>query len=832
MESVKIKVFLGYFMLVVMASLIIWVIFSEILQYSKEKVDFNPGNNKFIYISNILTNLYQSEGLERNYSQSGQIAHYQDYLDMMNTISLQIDTLALMLNDPIQKIHTDSIKKLLKLKQKNLKELSAIKKTNTSSAIFQKGMKKIPSVKDSIGNLSKVYVINVAPIDSIDGKKEKKNLFEKLTNVFKSKKKTKSNFKEIKEAYVKKDSLIDEINAADSISGFIETMMTEIRDEGAELEKLLKQKEREILANDRTISLQLQQMLSDIEKEELKSSFERVQNQQARIGKATEQIILVGLIALVIIISFLVNILKDITKSQRYRQDLEVAKDYTESLLKSKEQFMLSLTHDLKSPLNSIIGFTGFMEEDQAITHRHRKYLQHIHSASAHILKLVNDLLDLARLDTGKLSIDRIPFDFKKLISEMVAGFGPQAQAKKIDLQLKFIQSPSVLYQGDPARITQILSNLISNALNFTDEGSLTVKVSIVDTSENKDQVQVEVIDTGIGISEENIQRIFEEFTRVETTKKQYEGTGLGLTITKKIIDLLQGTLNLKSKPGEGSIFTVSLPLERGEMLSVNVPELGQEKSKQQVLTISGLKIWLIDDDQTLLEMTTILLKSAGAEVHSFYNPLKAVDAFRKGSADLLITDIQMPEMSGIELLNRIQEKNEGPVTSIAVSGQILEKEQSDWFNTYIQKPYQANKLIDVILNLQPEVNVSREFDEVENVIRKGYNLDQITAFTDGDKESLNQILVSFVDTSRQNLKLFKESLKKENTAKIVELSHKMLPIFRQLEVSDIVDLLAQLEQKEFTSLNDKLFLMLSQLTIEKVDAFLLVLVKEENLIV
>ena len=696
MASVKIKVSLGYFTLTILAALMVWVTYSEILQYSTEKVDFNPVNNKFIYINNILTNLYQAEGLERSYVQTRQKAQYQDYLKLMDTINLQIDTLALMVNSPIQQMHTDSIKKLLLVKQHNLRELLAIKKNNLSTARYQQALNKLVVGKDSVAHYMTVYRNVSTNHDTVYVKQKKRKFFERLANVFAAQNKTDSNLRVQTIHSVRVDSLIDPVNPIDTIAGFITGVMTEIRNDSIAIDSRLKQKEQEVLANDRTITLQLRQMLSNIENEELNNSFQKVKAQQSRVEKKTWLIILVGGFALVTIIIFLVNILRDISKSQHYRKSLEEAKAYTELLLKSKEQFMLSLTHDLKSPLSSIIGFTGIMQDDTSVSPRHQKYLQNISKSSAHILNLINGLLDLARLQTGKLTIDCIPFSLKPLMDDIVEGFRPQAIAKNIDLQFQFNIPPTVVYVSDPMRITQVLSNLISNAFKFTETGKISIAVSAIESSEKIDSVQIDVIDTGIGISEENTRRIFEEFARVATTR-QYEGTGLGLTITQKLIHLLKGTINLESKVGEGSHFIIVLPLEKGEQLTIVTPQITVDQTKYAKAEMTGKKVWLIDDDETLLEMTTAILNSAGMEVHAFSDPGIAIRSFEKGCTNLLITDIQMPVINGFEVLKQIQLKNEGQITAIAISGSNMDEKEFAGFSAFIQKPFHPQALIQAI---------------------------------------------------------------------------------------------------------------------------------------
>ena len=828
MDSVKVKVSLGYLTLVILTSLIIWVSYSEIRQYSGEEVDFNPANNKFIYINTILTNLYQAEGLERSYAQSGQKIQFRDYLKLMDTITMQIDTLALMVDSPIQQMHTDSIKKLLQVKQQNLKELSAIKKKNSPTVRYQQALKKLTKARDSIDNNIKVYKNITTNRDSVYVKQKKKNFFERLANVFTAQNKADSNLHVLTTQSVQVDSLLNPVGSVDTIAGFISAVITEIKDDSVAIEARVKLKEQEVLANDRTITMQLRQMLTNIENEELINSFQKVQSQQSRIEKKTALIIFVGGFALLTIIFFLVNILKDITRSQHYRKNLEEAKAFSELLLKSKEQFMLSLTHDLKSPLSSIIGFTAIMQDDVAVLPQHLQYLQNIQKSSGHILNLINSLLDLARLETGKLTIDHIPFNLNPLIADIVEGFRPQAMEKNIELLLQSNIQQSAVYISDPLRITQIVSNLISNAIKFTEEGKVTITVSVFGASENIEQIQIEVVDTGIGISEGNAKRIFEEFARVASAEKQYEGTGLGLTITQKLILLLQGTIRLESKPGDGSRFTIVLPLEKGEQLAGSSLEISAEPKQASKIEIAGRRVWLIDDDETVLEMTSAILTSAGMEVHPFSDPEKAIDSFEKGCASLLITDIQMPGMNGDEVLKQIQEKNGGQITAIAISGRNLQENEFSGFAAFIQKPFQPHTLIETITGHMTKLEAS-DYQGSSVVSRQnGYNLKQLAAFAEGDPELLRQILVSFISTGKQNVTLFRQFLLDENYNSLSELSHKMLPMFRQLEAYEIAELLSRMEQRDFVRKNRIHYYLEGTLVLERIESLLITLHKVE----
>ncbi|MGV8090895.1 MAG: hybrid sensor histidine kinase/response regulator [Mangrovibacterium sp.] len=841
MENVKTKVFLGYVTLIVLASLTVWIIYSEILTDPFQNADITPANKKFMYINTILTNLYQSEGLGRNYAQTGQMKHYREYKKLMDTISSQIEMLAQMTHNPVQQMHTDSIKKLLKKKQQNLKELSAIKKANSPTARYQQAIEKlligrdsiIKLTRDSINQQMKINKTITTNYDSVYVKQKKKKFFERLANVFSTKRETDSALYVSVNQTVELDSLINAASPADSIADYFTDIVEKIRDENMVIEKRLKQKESQVLENDLIITMQLRQMLSNIENAELASSFQQIKAQQKNIKQATWLIIVLGALSLFTIIFFLINILKDLTKSKHYRQSLERANAYSESLLRSKEQFMLSITHDLKSPLSSIIGFTGLIEETVS-NPRQKQYLQRIRQASDHILTLINDLLDLARLDSGKLTIENLPFNLRSLVTDTVENFRPQAIEKNIDLKCEY-NSPSSGYKSDPVRITQILVNLISNAVKFTEEGFVTVRVSADQFSNKTDHVSIEVIDTGIGIPQEKIQYIFEEFGRVTSPVKQYEGTGLGLTITRKIVQLLHGSVQVKSTPGKGSHFTIRLPLEKeAVVVPENAPGLRKNFSSDLHEKLSDKKVWLVDDDQALLEMTTRVLESSGLKIFPFNHPSKAISEFKKGCADFLVTDIQMPEMNGFELMRQIREKNGGYLMSIAMSGQQIDEGEWDGFTAFVQKPFSPQTLIAALLGGQKDKNGS--FHPIvseatlSSVSPRQYSLQQIAAFALDEPDSLRQILVSFLKSGAENALLFKKYLYEENENAISELSHKMLPLFRQLEARPIVELLSILEQKNRTGVSQEQWYSLASAVLEKIEKLMVTIQREEGL--
>jgi CheY-like chemotaxis protein len=345
------------------------------------------------------------------------------------------------------------------------------------------------------------------------------------------------------------------------------------------------------------------------------------------------------------------------------------------------------------------------------------------------------------------------------------------------------------------------------------------------------DHVRIDITDTGIGISKENIQLIFEQFARV-ANKKQYEGTGVGLTITQKIVHLMQGSIQLESTPGKGTHFTVLLPLQITEQIAEMPVMANNGDAHPAIANVEKGVAWIIDDDETLLEMTSSVLKSIGMQVRAFSEPQKALEEFTKGCADLFIMDIQMPGMNGVELLKKIQAKNDGPVTAIAISGMDAGQNASSGFAAFLQKPFHPRTLIDVVSGQHIGVSENIRRDLITSPGINGYNLEQLEAFAAGDPESFKEILSSLIHTGKENIILFKQYIEKKDRDAISALAHKMLTLFRQMEATDIVELLSRLEHVSSAQDDNPQYYLWGKLALEKIEALLQTIEKEENIAV
>ncbi len=813
MKSVKVYILLGYFTLIIIAAITIWVIYNETVDLYKNQVDINPVSDKIFIANSILTNLYEAEGLERSFLQTGNPKHYEEFNLLIDSISKQINLLGSIKSIPSQQLHTDSIQALLIKKKENLEELNSIKNSASSERLYERAMHRLTEKRDSLNKLFSVATSVNSSTDSIFTKHRRSRFFERLIHVFTPPEESDSSLQVVINNSVQVDSIFSAFSPTDSVEQFLTSIIEDVRKETLEFENQLLQKEQENLKNNQTITLQIRQILSKLENEELMFSLRKVAVQQGHISKMTNIVIILGAAALLVVLGFLILILKDITRSQHYRQNLEKEKAYSESLLKSKEQLMLSITHDLKSPLNSIAGFTQLAARENSPA-RQSHYLKNINQSVNYISRLINDLLDFARLETGNLNIEYHPVHLQKLIEEVISGFYPMASGKNLKLDFQIENMEGKIYKTDSARIIQILSNLISNAIKFTDSGEVTAKCSVKRSKGKKDWVQIKISDTGIGIKEENIKLIFEEFSRISSEDRQYEGTGLGLAITKKIVELMNGSIFIESQYGKGSSFIIVLPLNilPGKIADDSAPK---PKPSAHKIHFSKEKVLLTDDDQFLLELTTVILKDANLDVIPFSNPVNAKKAIiNHQEFDLLITDIQMPGMNGFELLSYFQQNNLSPSKAIAITGNITDDEifKSAGFSGVLRKPFQPEELVEMIASVMDGTyttngkngSVDKYPDEPAGPAgsHEKYNIEGIKAYTGDDEETFREVLLSFAQTTAQNIHLFRSYIHQKDYDEITKLAHKMLPMYRQLKADEIVDTLHLFEREIFNREN------------------------------
>ncbi len=397
------------------------------------------------------------------------------------------------------------------------------------------------------------------------------------------------------------------------------------------------------------------------------------------------------------------GIAEDVTPDVLHEKALQEEKSKAEIANQAKSNFLAMMSHELRTPLNAILGMAQILrvKDDSPELQECVSVISH---ASTSLLALVNDILDFAKLEVGKLSFQHEPIDLQLLISQVIYSLDYQAKAKQLDLQLDYLDSLPSLLLGDAKRIRQVLINLVGNAIKFTERGFVQISVACLKKEKNQATFQFKVIDTGIGISKDKVDFVFEKFSQIDSIyQRKYQGTGLGLAITKELVEKMGGTIQLQSELGKGSEFTFVLPfvmqtcsLEK-PLVTVAANRFEKERPK------FGFHILLVEDNSINQKIAKIMLQDVGCTVHIIDNGHRAIEHL-KGFIryDIIFMDIGLPDMSGFEVVTELR-KDESlqTVPIVAMTAHILDRDKEQCYsvgmNGIIAKPITHDDLINVL---------------------------------------------------------------------------------------------------------------------------------------
>lgn len=705
-----------------------------------------------------------------------------------------MDSLRVLITDSVQLLKIDTIDMLLRQKRLNTRRLLETWKETNTEHLYTINIEKVIAEQDTFIEQKEIKEHVVVKQDTILSQKKPRGFFRRLADAFSPSREDTSIIVNTTRQIVT-DTLVNVFNPADTIASVLKNLQDSVAGQRKLLADQLLERAANLRYNNSIVTRKINQILRDIEEEEVNASLERMQNKQKILRETSLLIAGIAIVSVVIVIIFIFMITRDISKSKYYRMQLEKAKQYAEDLLHSREKMMLTISHDIRAPLSSIIGYIDLLLRRHP-DERQQYYLDNMSGSASHILSLVNDLLDFHRLESGKMEIQRVAFSVSALFNEIFTSFRPIAESKDLTFVLNLKEEGTEkLYIGDPIRIRQIVGNLLSNALKFTREGRVVMVVSINALADNSALLNVLVSDSGPGIPPEEQERIFGEFTRLSATEKA-EGFGLGLSITRKMTVLMGGNLSLKSVVGQGCDFTIELPLT---VADVQVLPAAEEEavSEPELPSFVGRDVYclLVDDDPLQLALTEEYLRQNHVEVSSCTDPFSVVALLQKTSFDAVITDIQMPGMDGYQLLESI--RNSGipgtenlPVIALSAS---VENEHDHYlesgFTGFLNKPFTARQLITLLNKLL----------STELLVTSDFNFDSLTAFAGEDKEASVSILKTFVEETTKSNALLEGTLQDDDREQSAKISHKMVPLFTMLGATSLVEKLRVIEKNATT---------------------------------
>ncbi|GGW46584.1 hybrid sensor histidine kinase/response regulator [Arenibacter certesii] len=771
------KIIFSYLTLGILALVVGYFITSEIKVYVSTEIEAE-NDSKLLKTGSLLTELYQAESLSKLALQKKSQKSFTAYTQRIDSIFISIDSLKLLTDNNHQKKMLDSVQGLLQKKVFNSNELLRLKRNSENNNSIDNALLELTKIEQSMGKL---------PPESFNPNYA--DLPEKSREILKT-------FAE----YLSENVPKDEGNRAtakemDSIITASKLQLEEAKQQSIKTIRNLAQKEMELNRADLEISQQLRSIISAFEQEVLARSYIDNLKKQEALNRSIRLAGFAALLGFAIVALFTFFITKDYWKVQLFRQQLEKEKKYSESLLKSREQLIATVSHDLRTPLNTITGYSELMETT-GLTGLQVSYLRNVKSASNYVDSLVNDLLDFSKLEAGKIKIEKSPFILADLITETAENLRELNSGKKIALQLDLDERLKNPVLGDAFRIRQILTNLIGNAYKFTAKGYIKITAKILHQTGDSYSTQIQIIDSGIGIKKEKQEQIFKEFTQADDhTDKKYGGYGLGLTISKKITELLDGKINLKSEEGKGSTFTLEIPF-----IISTIPVQPDEKIK--IHPQAKLSLLILDDDPAMLKLLKEVCLHLSFTVKT-YNNFYDIEKNIPLEYDVILTDIQMPNISGFEVLEKLQKgdyKHYKGQPIVAMTGRKDLKRQDYLqygFADIMQKPFAKDRFIGMLGALFPSIiTKNQEMAEEEKISSDSnlFSLEVITSFLGDDKEAVAEVLNTFITDTAKSLEKLKEVMATAESTEINAISHKMLPMFRQLKAKEIIPILEQLE--------------------------------------
>ena len=724
-----------------------------------------------------------------------------------------------------------TISSLLKEEQRNLKQLSDAMAGRPTQNYLQNKVKNLNTGKDSILVHSKAPQTHEAKKTTVEVLKTRRGFFRRLADAFKKEHAETLSVKQDSNRAVI-DSVTTPVNVAENVATILDQIDKKEKVETQDHKQHINREMEELKMVSAKLALRSAKHLSDVhqrEKDNMQEAIKKAMEARKHLLWQMELLAIVAFFAIVIMIWF---IWRDARKERIYRENLEAANEEIQRIMNQRERLLLTITHDIKAPAASISGFIDLMKayvsNPQGI-----ECLQNIKNSAAHLSHLVASLLDYHQLENGLMKVQPTCFSPAQLVAESVEGMRLRAEEKGLEISFECkmkgmgtsdsSDSPmkKEFFRADAFRIRQILDNLVSNAIKYTDQGSITIQAQVSKVM-GKPMLTLSVKDTGKGMTNEEKQKVFHAFTRLKSAQG-IEGTGLGLSITQELVSLLGGEIILHSTQGKGSTFIVTIPVEpapKEETQNKNQTGVGDDKvldsnpeekendsaspqvsvEKKKKPEFANHKILILDDDKLQLQLLQEMLRRIVGDTWQVFacnHVMDALTTLHNEQPALMLMDIEMPEMNGMDMIAHINHTQMTVVAMTAHDTSILEQLQKAGFDDCLFKPFSMEKLSDILgIDSQPQLDAQSETPsqpDLSSQQKSDPQLDSLLAFAGGDEEAAKEILDTVKQELAAHLENLKEAVEEESlsTDRIGKAAHKLLPIATMMQMGCLEELKA-----------------------------------------
>ena len=685
---------------------------------------------------------------------------------------------------------------LLKEEQKNLKQLSDAMAGKSTYNYLQDKVKSLNTGKDSIVVHSKAPQTHEAKKTTVEVMKTRRGFFRRLADAFKKEHAETLSIKQDSNRAII-DSITTPVNVAENVANILDQIDKKEKVATQDHKESINKEMEDLKIVSTKLALRSAKQLSDVHQRERDSMQKAINKAMAARRQLLWQIGLLTLVTLLAIIVMIWFIWRDARKERIYRENLEAANEEIQRIMNQRERLLLTITHDIKAPAASISGFIDLMKE-YVTEAQGMECLQNIKNSAAHLSRLVASLLDYHQLENGLMKVQPVSFSPAQLVKESVEGMRLRAEEKGLSISYEMTmgmkkeanqenETDKELFLADAFRIRQILDNLVSNAIKYTDHGSVNIEARVSKIM-GKLTLTLSVKDTGKGMTDEEKQKVFQAFTRLKSAQG-IEGTGLGLSITQELVSLLGGEILLRSTLGKGSSFIVTLPIEPApkddsqediKQTSDHQEAKDSDNKKKAQQEFANHKVLILDDDKLQLQLLQEMLRRIAGDswqVFACNHVIDALTILHNEQPALMLMDIEMPEMNGTEMITHINHTNMTVIAMTAHDTSIREQLIKAGFDDCLFKPFSMEKL-SAILGIDSEPQS---------------HFDALLAFAEGDEEAAKEILNTVKQELAEHLKNLKEAMEEDSLSidKIGKAAHKLLPIASMMQMSCLEELKA-----------------------------------------
>lgn len=796
------KIITGYILLAVVIAIATWQVYDN----SRLFVALNNASEQLLkrrdVVDSLVCSLLETNNAERSVL-LGEGSEWPHFNRSVATSEQMAKQLKPFIADQGQRQRIDTLVELIHMKRENTKRVAQLMAFDNRDAFYRDKVQALQSGRDSVVIHSKLYGQHGQREKVYEIIKSKRGFFRRLGDAFRRQHADTVGVTNILHD-TRADSTAQRINIADSVAN----ILTDIQNEEQKQNSRQQENVAARLNRLQRVSLQLSQrtglLLEHIQREEKNALQKALGHAMQSRHKMVVRIAIIGLVAILIAALLVAYILRDIKRERRDRQRIVEAKAETEHIMAQRERLLLTITHDIKAPAASIAGFIELLSE-QVSRPKALAYIDSMRHSAIHLQQLVAALLDYHLLESGKAERHDVSFVPQQLAKNCVEEFKPMAAEKGLDITLGTL-TPNCgdLWRSDAFRVKQIMSNLIGNAVKYTDRGGVKVEIRI----SPRQHLIIYVSDTGRGMSQADCQRIFDAFTRLPNGQGK-EGVGLGLSITREVVQMLGGTITVTSEEGKGSCFTVSLPIKKEEKkqkkdVEENVASVETDRSSTEAKeattenndatngandamngnndATTEINILAVDDDALQLELfKEMAQKISGAKLNisTTTSASEAIKLAEETKPQIMFTDIEMPEMSGKDMLKHVKNSDMSTVAMTAHDTSIMTSLKKAGFSTCLFKPFNAATLAATL------AQITRLPLSVKAAEQKASFFAPLTAFAEGDTEAEQEILTQVGESIKEYRQMLEQGLKHNGEElqrdSISRAAHKAMPLLTML---------------------------------------------------